>query len=62
MPLGSTTKMDGCAAIYPIIDMVRTALNVTGQALVPVIVAKREGILDRSAYDAPTEELALATA
>lgn len=128
VPLGSTTKMDGCAAIYPalasifvanffhvqlnladyllivlvavlgsaatagmtgatvmltltlstlglplegvgllmaidpIIDMVRTALNVTGQALVPVIVAKREGILDRSAYDAPTEELALATA
>ncbi|QGF23721.1 dicarboxylate/amino acid:cation symporter [Raineyella fluvialis] len=49
-------------AIDPIIDMVRTALNVTGQALVPVIVAKREGILDRTVYDAPKEELALATA
>ncbi|MDO5082277.1 dicarboxylate/amino acid:cation symporter [Arachnia propionica] len=118
VPLGATTKMDGCAAIYPalasifvaqfygvelgvthyllivivsvlgsaatagttgatvmltltlstlglplegvglliavdsIIDMSRTALNVTGQALVPTIVAKREGILDREVYEA----------
>ncbi|KQV65830.1 sodium:proton antiporter [Nocardioides sp. Root122] len=40
-------------AIDPILDMGRTAVNVTGQALVPTIVAKREGILDREAYDAP---------
>ena len=119
VPLGSTTKMDGCAAIYPavaalfvaqfygldlsvmqyvliavvsvlgsaatagttgatvmltltlstlglpldgvglllsidpIIDMGRTALNVAGQALVPTIVAKREGILDLGIYNAP---------
>ncbi|WP_432491742.1 dicarboxylate/amino acid:cation symporter [Kineococcus auxinigenes] len=33
-------------AIDPILDMGRTAVNVTGQALVPTIVAKREGILD----------------
>ncbi len=112
VPLGATTKMDGCAAIYPalaaifvaqffgvdlsitdyllialvsvvgsaatagvtgavvmltltlstlglplagvglllaadpILDMGRTAVNVAGQALVPTIVAKREGILD----------------
>ncbi|GAA1489337.1 dicarboxylate/amino acid:cation symporter [Brachybacterium sacelli] len=118
VPLGSTTKMDGCAAIYPalaaifvanfygvplgitdyllivlvsvlgsaatagmtgatvmltltlstlglplegvglllaidpILDMGRTALNVTGQALVPVIVSTREKILDRPVYDA----------
>ncbi|MGO1409099.1 MAG: dicarboxylate/amino acid:cation symporter [Brachybacterium sp.] len=39
-------------AVDPILDMGRTALNVTGQALVPVIVAKREKILDRPAYDA----------
>lgn len=117
VPLGATTKMDGCAAIYPalasifvaqfygvqlsithyllivfvsvlgsaatagttgatvmltltlstlglplegvglliavdsIIDMGRTALNVTGQALVPAVVAKREGILDQEVYD-----------
>lgn len=117
VPLGSTTKMDGCAAIYPaiaaifvaqfygvdltithylliafvsvlgsaatagttgatvmltltlstvglplegvglliavdsILDMGRTALNVTGQALVPTIVAKREGILDEEIYN-----------
>ena len=32
-------------AIDPIIDMGRTALNVTGQMLVPYIVAKEEGLL-----------------
>ncbi|MGO0576160.1 dicarboxylate/amino acid:cation symporter [Ornithinimicrobium panacihumi] len=119
VPLGSTTKMDGCAAIYPavaaifvaeffgmslgltdylliafvavigsaatagvtgatvmltltlstlglplegvglllavdpILDMGRTATNVTGQALVPTIVAKRQGILDEEAYNSP---------
>ena len=118
VPLGSTTKMDGCAAIYPavaalfvaqfygidlsitqyiliavvsvlgsaatagttgatvmltltlstlglpldgvglllaidpIIDMGRTALNVAGQALVPTIVSKREGILNLDIYNA----------
>ena len=40
-------------AIDPILDMGRTAVNVTGQALVPTLVAKREGILDQAAYDAP---------
>jgi Na+/H+-dicarboxylate symporter len=40
-------------AIDPILDMGRTAVNVAGQALVPTIVAKREGILDRARYDAP---------
>jgi Na+/H+-dicarboxylate symporter len=39
-------------AIDPIVDMIRTATNVAGQALVPTVVAAREGILDRSAYDA----------
>jgi Na+/H+-dicarboxylate symporter len=38
-------------AIDPILDMGRTAVNVTGQALVPVIVSKREGILDEAVYD-----------
>lgn len=37
-------------AIDPILDMVRTATNVAGQATVPVIVAAREKILDRKAY------------
>ncbi len=32
--------------------MGRTALNVTGQALVAAIVGKREGILDQEIYDA----------
>ncbi|RYE78396.1 MAG: dicarboxylate/amino acid:cation symporter, partial [Myxococcales bacterium] len=39
-------------AIDPILDMGRTATNVAGQALVPTLVAKREGILDTEAYDA----------
>ncbi|MFI5983899.1 dicarboxylate/amino acid:cation symporter [Streptomyces sp. NPDC051555] len=48
-------------AIDPILDMMRTATNVAGQALVPVIVAAREGILDRTAYatasSSPLDEL-----
>ena len=40
-------------AVDPILDMGRTAVNVAGQALVPTIVAKREGILDQATYDAP---------
>ena len=39
-------------AIDPILDMMRTATNVAGQALVPIVVAAREGTLDRTAYDA----------
>ncbi|MGW1144643.1 dicarboxylate/amino acid:cation symporter [Streptomyces sp. NPDC002454] len=38
-------------AIDPIVDMIRTATNVAGQALVPVIVSAREKILDHDAYD-----------
>lgn len=37
-------------AIDPILDMIRTATNVAGQAVVPTIVAAREGTLDREAY------------
>lgn len=37
-------------AIDPILDMVRTATNVAGQAVCPVVVAARERILDRAAY------------
>ena len=38
-------------AIDPILDMARTATNVAGQALVPTLVAKRNGILDQNLYD-----------
>ncbi|MGS2663842.1 dicarboxylate/amino acid:cation symporter [Corynebacterium sp. HMSC073D01] len=117
VPLGATSKMDGCAAVYPtisaifvsqfygiplsitdylliafvcvigsaatagttgatvmltltlstlglplegvglliavdsIIDMGRTATNVTGQALVPLIVSRREKVLDTAVYE-----------
>ncbi|NDO89540.1 dicarboxylate/amino acid:cation symporter [Cellulosimicrobium cellulans] len=43
-------------AIDPILDMGRTAVNVAGQALVPTIVAKREGILDVEQYEAASAE------
>ena len=39
-------------AIEPIIDMGRTALNVTGQVLCATVVAKRAAIQDRATWDA----------
>jgi len=40
-------------AIDRVLDMMRTMTNVSGQMLVPVLVAREEGLLDRSIYDAP---------
>lgn len=37
-------------AIDPILDMMRTATNVAGQSVIPIIVAARENILDRDKY------------
>jgi Na+/H+-dicarboxylate symporter len=47
-------------AIDPILDMMRTATNVAGQALVPTIVAKREGLLDLAVYNGPRRDLSVA--
>jgi len=47
-------------SIDPILDMGRTAVNVAGQALVPTIVAKRQGILDEELYNAPRTGTAFA--
>ncbi|KRB79792.1 sodium:proton antiporter [Sphingomonas sp. Root710] len=44
-------------AIDPILDMGRTATNVAGQILVPMIVAKREGILEKSVADGVLAEV-----
>ncbi|AUG79206.1 Sodium:proton antiporter [Kitasatospora sp. MMS16-BH015] len=44
-------------AIDPILDMVRTATNVAGQSVVPIIVAAREKTLDLEAYNNPTGDL-----
>ncbi|WP_327679972.1 dicarboxylate/amino acid:cation symporter [Kitasatospora sp. NBC_00458] len=44
-------------AIDPILDMIRTATNVAGQALVPIVVAAREKTLDLAAYNNPTGDL-----
>ncbi|HSD18320.1 MAG TPA: dicarboxylate/amino acid:cation symporter [Thermomonas sp.] len=41
-------------AIDRILDMMRTMTNVTGQILVPVLVAKETGMLDRDIYEAET--------
>src|SRR5699024_11588777 len=40
-------------AVDPVLDMGRTAVNVAGQALIPAIVAKREGISELDRYNAP---------
>ena len=57
LPLAGVGRL---LAIDPILDMGRTAVNVAGQALVPTIVAKREGILDVERYRSgrPAEPLA----
>ncbi len=39
-------------AIDPILDMMRTATNVAGQVVVPIVVSAREKVLDRAVYDA----------
>lgn len=39
-------------AIDRVLDMMRTMTNVTGQMLVPVLVAKETGVLDRAIYEA----------
>ncbi|MEV0147768.1 MULTISPECIES: dicarboxylate/amino acid:cation symporter [unclassified Nonomuraea] len=44
-------------AIDPILDMIRTATNVTGQMVVPVLVARSEGRLDEAVFNAPPQEL-----
>jgi len=46
-------------AIDRILDMMRTMTNVTGQMLVPVLVAKETGLLDRTVYDGPARDFAL---
>jgi Na+/H+-dicarboxylate symporter len=44
-------------AIDRVLDMMRTMTNVTGQMLVPVLVAKQTGLLDRAVYDDPDTNL-----
>jgi Na+/H+-dicarboxylate symporter len=47
-------------AIDRILDMMRTMTNVTGQMLVPVLVARETGLLDRAVYDAGPTEVGIA--
>ena len=46
-------------AIDRILDMMRTMTNVTGQVLVPVLVARQTGLLDRATYDSATSNVGL---
>ena len=46
-------------AIDRVLDMMRTMTNVTGQMLVPVLVAKETGLLDREAYDRASSNVGL---
>ena len=47
-------------AIDRILDMMRTMTNVTGQMLVPVLVAKETGLLDREVYERASSNVGLA--
>jgi Na+/H+-dicarboxylate symporter len=44
-------------AIDRVLDMMRTMTNVTGQMLVPVLVAKETGLLDRTVYEAASSNV-----
>lgn len=43
----------------PRADMMRTMTNVTGQMLVPVLVAKQTGLLDKAVYDAASTNVGI---
>lgn len=47
-------------AIDRILDMMRTMTNVTGQMLVPVLVARETGLLDHAVYAAPPGSVGIA--
>lgn len=47
-------------AIDRVLDMMRTMTNVTGQMLVPVLVAKETGLLDRAVYETASSNVGLA--
>ena len=47
-------------AIDRVLDMMRTMTNVTGQMLVPVLVAKETGLLDRDVYEAASSNVGIA--
>jgi Na+/H+-dicarboxylate symporter len=46
-------------AIDRVLDMMRTMTNVTGQMLVPVLVARSTGLLDRAVYDSASDNVGL---
>jgi len=46
-------------AIDRILDMMRTMTNVTGQMLVPVLVARETGLLDRTVYESASSKFGL---
>ena len=46
-------------AIDRVLDMMRTMTNVTGQMLVPVLVAKETGLLDQAIYDAASSNVGI---
>jgi Na+/H+-dicarboxylate symporter len=46
-------------AIDRVLDMMRTMTNVTGQILVPVLVARETGMLDQQVYEAASTNVGL---
>lgn len=48
-------------AIDRVLDMMRTMTNVTGQMLVPVLVAREQGLLDMDVYNRGVDQLGVGT-
>lgn len=48
-------------AIDRVLDMMRTMTNVTGQMLVPVLVAKETGLLNTAVYEAASSNVGIGT-
>ena len=44
-------------AVDPILDMIRTAVNLTGDTAVTVAVAKRNNMLDEDVFNTPLDVL-----
>jgi Na+/H+-dicarboxylate symporter len=53
LPVAAIGVIDG---VDRLLDMVRTAVNVTGDAVISVIVARGEGEFYQEIFDAPNED------
>ena len=58
-PVREPLRASGHSVIDRVLDMMRTLTNVTGQMLVPVLVAREEGLLDEAVYNRAATQVGL---